>query len=208
MMDEPEITISITQIPAAQTPVMDVEDRARRASDNDRVGGADDGADLAVERQERHELGPGVLPQPHDRGVFAAQRGVAELDEAFQRVGLAGGGVDRLEGLGDAGPVGLGGVAEAINLLETGPRQQGMNEAFRGLTGTLERPRVDRQLDEALTRGPDPLHLASVFGLDEATAIRYANLARQLLETAVEQQISRSQEFSLDADLSYLVEFR
>ena len=32
-----------------------------------------------------------------------------------------------------------------------------------------------------LTRGPDPLHLAVVFGLDGKTAIRYANATRQLL---------------------------
>ncbi|MFF4729570.1 hypothetical protein ACFY3M_30315 [Streptomyces mirabilis] len=44
-----------------------------------------------------------------------------------------------------------------------------------------ERLRVDRQLEEALTHGPDPLHLAEVFGLDEKTAMRYADSARQLL---------------------------
>jgi hypothetical protein len=47
---------------------------------------------------------------------------------------------------------------------------------------TPERFRVDRHLDEALTHGPDPLHLAEVFGLDEETAIRYANSARAILE--------------------------
>ncbi|MGH3305599.1 MAG: hypothetical protein ACRDOK_28820, partial [Streptosporangiaceae bacterium] len=57
----------------------------------------------------------------------------------------------------------------------------------RGLTATLERLRVDRQLEEALTCGPDPLHLAAVFGLDDTTAIKYAAIARQLLETAAEQ---------------------
>jgi hypothetical protein len=46
---------------------------------------------------------------------------------------------------------------------------------------------VDRQLDEALTRGPDPLHLAVVFGLTETTAVRYSNAARQLLHTPAEQ---------------------
>ncbi|MGH2720716.1 MAG: hypothetical protein ACRDJO_03815 [Actinomycetota bacterium] len=61
-----------------------------------------------------------------------------------------------------------------------------MTEAFRGCRATLERLRVDRQLDEALARGPDPLHLAAVFGLDVKTAIRYANAARQLLESHVE----------------------
>jgi len=52
----------------------------------------------------------------------------------------------------------------------------------RGLTATLERLRVDRQLEEALTCGADPLHLAAVFGIDDATAIKYAAIARQLLE--------------------------
>ncbi|MFI6059322.1 hypothetical protein [Streptomyces sp. NPDC051286] len=48
-------------------------------------------------------------------------------------------------------------------------------------------PRVDRQLEEALTHGPDPLHLAKVFGLDEKTAMRYADSARSLLGQAAEQ---------------------
>ncbi|MET9888518.1 hypothetical protein ABZZ20_36490 [Streptomyces sp. NPDC006430] len=34
---------------------------------------------------------------------------------------------------------------------------------------------------------PDALHLAEVFGLDEKTAIRYANSARALLDQAAEQ---------------------
>ena len=37
------------------------------------------------------------------------------------------------------------------------------------------------------THGPDPLHLAVVFGLDETTAIRYATVARQLLQTPAEE---------------------
>ena len=53
----------------------------------------------------------------------------------------------------------------------------------RGLTATLERLRVDRQLEEALTCGADPLHLAAVFGIDDTTAIKYAAIARQLLQT-------------------------
>ena len=51
----------------------------------------------------------------------------------------------------------------------------------------LEALRVDRQLDEALTHGPDPLHLAVVFGLDETTAIRYCAAARQILQTPAEE---------------------
>ncbi|MFF2861454.1 hypothetical protein ACFVSX_16340 [Streptomyces rubiginosohelvolus] len=46
--------------------------------------------------------------------------------------------------------------------------------ATRNLTAALERLRVDRQLEEALTHSADPLHLALVFGIDEKTAIRYA----------------------------------
>ncbi|PWI07321.1 hypothetical protein DIZ27_28030 [Streptomyces sp. NWU339] len=59
--------------------------------------------------------------------------------------------------------------------------------ATRNLTATLERLRVDRQLEEALTHGADPLHLALVFGIDEKTAIRYADSARALLGEAAEQ---------------------
>ncbi|MET7890004.1 hypothetical protein [Streptomyces mirabilis] len=58
--------------------------------------------------------------------------------------------------------------------------------ATRNLTATLERLRVDRQLEEALIHGPDPLHLSLVFGIDEKTAIRYADSARALLEQAAE----------------------
>jgi hypothetical protein len=62
---------------------------------------------------------------------------------------------------------------------------------LRGQAATLERLRVDRQLEEARAHGPDPLHLAAVFGLDPKTAIRYAENARLLLETAAEQQAAR-----------------
>jgi len=60
--------------------------------------------------------------------------------------------------------------------------------ALRGKAASLERLRIDRQLQEALARGPDPLHLATMFGLDPKTAIRYAGNARQLLITAAEEQ--------------------
>lgn len=45
---------------------------------------------------------------------------------------------------------------------------------------------MDRQLEEALTHGSDPLHLVAVFGIAENTAVRYARAARQLLETSLE----------------------
>ncbi len=65
---------------------------------------------------------------------------------------------------------------------ETGPVSRAwMARTFAGLGTTLEQLRVDRQLDEALARGPDPLHLAVVFDIDAKTAVRYANNARQLL---------------------------
>ncbi|MFE7077330.1 hypothetical protein ACFU96_45345 [Streptomyces sp. NPDC057620] len=60
---------------------------------------------------------------------------------------------------------------------------------LRGQAATLEQFRVDRQLEEALVHGPDPLHLAEVFGLDAKTAIRYTDSARTLLEQAAEQQL-------------------
>ena len=61
-----------------------------------------------------------------------------------------------------------------------------LTESCRGLTATLERLRVDRQLEEALTSGADPLHLAAVFGISDTTAIKYATIARQLLHTTAE----------------------
>ncbi len=58
----------------------------------------------------------------------------------------------------------------------------GITRALRGLPGTIEHLRIDRQLEEALASGADPLHLSVVFGIADATAVRYANSARQLLE--------------------------
>jgi len=60
--------------------------------------------------------------------------------------------------------------------------------ALRGHAATIEALRVGRQLEEALATGADPLHLAATFGLDPGTAVRYASSARQLLQTAAEQQ--------------------
>lgn len=61
-----------------------------------------------------------------------------------------------------------------------------LNAEFRAIGTTPTQLRVDRQLEEALTHGPDPLHLVVVFGISEATAVRYARAARQLLETNLE----------------------
>lgn len=65
--------------------------------------------------------------------------------------------------------------------------ENALTAPFRAAAATLEALRVDRQLDEALSHGPDPLHLAVVFGLAETTAIRYSDAARQLLHTPAEQ---------------------
>ncbi|WP_206078101.1 site-specific integrase, partial [Prauserella endophytica] len=56
------------------------------------------------------------------------------------------------------------------------------NRTLTGLPASLERLRIDRQLDEALVSGADPLHLSEVFDLDAKTAVRYATSARQLLK--------------------------
>ena len=53
---------------------------------------------------------------------------------------------------------------------------------LRGAPATIDRLRIDRQLDEALATGGDPLHLAVVFGVCDTTAIRYAANARTLLQ--------------------------
>ena len=71
--------------------------------------------------------------------------------------------------------------------LRLGPvSQPWINRILRGLPATLERLRIDRQLDEAITSGGDPLHLAEVFGISDSAAIRYADVARQLLQTTAE----------------------
>ncbi|MCX4734532.1 hypothetical protein [Streptomyces sp. NBC_01363] len=74
-----------------------------------------------------------------------------------------------------------------MTALETGPVSGWwIKHEFHRQDATLERLRVDRQLEEALVHGPAPLHLAEVFGLDEKTVIRYADSARALLEQAAE----------------------
>jgi hypothetical protein len=73
------------------------------------------------------------------------------------------------------------------------PSQQSLDHPrLLGLTATLERLHTDRQLEEALVHGPDPLHLTAVFGIHEQTAIRYAHAARQILEQGAEQHDSGS----------------
>ncbi|MET7892540.1 hypothetical protein [Streptomyces mirabilis] len=76
-----------------------------------------------------------------------------------------------------------------------------LTNPVRHQAATLERLRVDRQLEEALTHGPDPLHLAEVFGIAEMTAIRYATSARQILESSAEAEpMSSSSTHGLTTD--------
>jgi hypothetical protein len=52
---------------------------------------------------------------------------------------------------------------------------------------SVDRIRADRILHEALTAGPDPLHLTLVFGISHNTATRYATVAAHLLSDELEQ---------------------
>jgi hypothetical protein len=56
-----------------------------------------------------------------------------------------------------------------------------LEKPWKGLGISLKRISMDRQLEEALNRGPDALHLAVLFGIGERTAMRYAEAARRLL---------------------------
>ena len=80
-------------------------------------------------------------------------------------------------------------LINAQTALGTGPvSRTWVNATLRGHAATIEALRVDRQLEEAMATGADPLHLAATFGLDPGTAVRYASSARQLLQTPAEQQ--------------------
>ena len=72
----------------------------------DRVGRADQRADLLVEGQEGNELGPGVLPEPYDRRVPLLPL-PGEISEPVQRRGLGRRGVNRLQVFSDLCPVPL-----------------------------------------------------------------------------------------------------
>ncbi|MET8779002.1 integrase [Nocardia sp. NPDC004654] len=67
--------------------------------------------------------------------------------------------------------------------LRTGPVSTKIlpSPSQRGLGATLERLRIDRKLEEAITCGADPLHLSAMFGISDTNAIRWAANARQLL---------------------------
>lgn len=50
--------------------------------------------------------------------------------------------------------------------------QNSLKQSLRAGGFTIERIRTDRILHEALTAGPDPLHLSLVFGISHITARR------------------------------------
>ena len=70
---------------------------------------------------------------------------------------------------------------------ETAVRHGQVSAAFildlRGLPVTMERLRIDRQLEEAIAQDGDPLALAAMFGIATDTAIAYAINARHLLDS-------------------------
>jgi hypothetical protein len=76
--------------------------------------------------------------------------------------------------------------------LHHGPVSPTWTRELRGLDATLEQIRIDRQLEEALAVGFDPLHLAEVFNIDPSTAVRYALNARALLQRPHETRASGS----------------
>lgn len=81
-------------------------------------------------------------------------------------------------------------IVSAKTALGTGPVGKPFIRFSLGRNGfTVDRIRVDRILHQALTAGPDPLHLSLVFHLSHHTASRYAAAARQLLGDELEQLV-------------------
>ena len=70
----------------------------------------------------------------------------------------------------------------------TGPVSEPFIRDWLGTSGfTVDRIRADRILHEALTAGPDPLHLSLVSNISHVTASRYSAVAEQLLADELEQ---------------------
>jgi integrase len=79
-------------------------------------------------------------------------------------------------------------LISAKTALGTGPVSHPFVRFSLGRNGfSIDRIRADRILHEALTNGPDPLHLSLVFNLDHSTALRYATVAEHLLNDELEQ---------------------
>lgn len=77
-------------------------------------------------------------------------------------------------------------------VLNTGPVSGPFVRFGLGRNGfSIDRIRADRILHEALTAGPDPLHLTLVFNIEHSTALRYATVAEHLLSDELEHHIER-----------------
>lgn len=76
-------------------------------------------------------------------------------------------------------------------VLGTGPVSGPFVRFSLGRNGfSIDRIRADRILHEALTAGPDPLHLTLVFNIEHSTALRYATIAEHLLNDELETRRS------------------
>ncbi|HAM22571.1 MAG TPA: integrase [Actinobacteria bacterium] len=74
-------------------------------------------------------------------------------------------------------------------VLGTGPVSAPFVRFCLGRNGfSIDQIRADRILHEALTAGPDPLHLSLVFNIDHSTALRYSAVAEHLLSNELEQR--------------------
>jgi hypothetical protein len=77
-------------------------------------------------------------------------------------------------------------------VLNTGPVSGHYVRFCLGLNGfSIDRIRADRILHEALTAGPDPLHLSLVFDISHNTATRYSTVAEHLLSDELEQPVDQ-----------------
>jgi hypothetical protein len=77
-------------------------------------------------------------------------------------------------------------------VLNTGPVSGHYVRFCLGRNGfSIDRIRADRILHEALTVGPDPLHLSLVFDISHATATRYSTVAEHLLSDELEQPVDQ-----------------
>ena len=89
-----------------------------------------------------------------------------------------------------------------VNALHFGPvSNRFIRRAIADLPFTIDDLRIDRQLEEALTHGPDSVHLMNMFGISEASAYRYSGNARQLLERPFEAQYVGTQRPRQDLNL-------
>jgi hypothetical protein len=78
-------------------------------------------------------------------------------------------------------------LVNAKTVLGTGPVSGPFVRFSLGRNGfSIDRIRADRILHEALTAGPDPLHLTLVFNIEHSTALRYATVAEHLLSDELE----------------------